>query len=73
VDDLNDLRRVRNSADYDLDQPFSQPRLSRRSNPPRKIVRLLQELSATPAVLARVVDAIKVNECDVLRQVTWLP
>jgi uncharacterized protein (UPF0332 family) len=72
-DRLNELRRFRNWADYDLDQPFSHPTAVGPVQSGWEITRLLRELSSTPAVLARVIDAIKVYERDVLRQVTWLP
>jgi hypothetical protein len=37
------------------------------------IIQLLDDLAKEPAVLNRVLDAIKVYERDVLRDVTWHP
>jgi hypothetical protein len=37
------------------------------------VVRLLDTLAGTPAVLARVTDAMRVYERAVLGQVTWQP
>ena len=37
------------------------------------IVQLLDDLTKEAAILARVLDAIKIYEHDVLREVTWRP
>ena len=37
------------------------------------IIQLLDDLTKEAAILARVLDAIKIYEHDVLREVTWRP
>jgi uncharacterized protein (UPF0332 family) len=69
--DLNDLRGLRNWADYDLHRPFPNRLAVGQSTTAANIIRLLDDLAVTPAVLAQVVDAIRVYERDVLREVTW--
>jgi hypothetical protein len=68
--DLSDLRRVRNWAEYDLARPFPQTTAIGRVAA-AIIIRLLEDLFAVPTVFAAVIDAIKVYERDVLKQVTW--
>jgi hypothetical protein len=65
------LRKVRNQADYDLDTPFDQKMAMRQSNEADKIVQLLDQLAATPTVLAQVVTAIRSYEQNVLHDVTY--
>jgi hypothetical protein len=62
---------VRNWADYDLDQSFDDVTAGGYVQGAAALIQVLEALSATPAVLARVVDAVKVYERDVLGQVTW--
>jgi hypothetical protein len=69
--DLKDLRRVRNWADYKIDRPFLEQPAYAQIPVAARIIDLLDDLGATPAGLAQVVDAIRVYERDVLREVTW--
>jgi uncharacterized protein (UPF0332 family) len=71
--DLNQLRSMRNRADYDLDREFLQPLAFSQVQVADTVIDLLQALAATPAILTQIIDAIKVYERDVLKQVTWQP
>ncbi len=68
---LSILRQVRGHADYDLARPFTEQQGVKQVNDALTVVELLDDLAATPAVLAEVVAAIRDYERDVLRQVTW--
>jgi len=71
--DLKDMRRIRNWSDYDLDLPFEQTLAVKQVQAGSDMIRLLDAVATTPAVLAAIIDAIKIYERDVLRQVTWQP
>jgi len=71
--DLNALRRRRNQADYDLDQFFDSIVAVDCVQSAIGMIRDLEDLQTTPAILAQVVSAIQVYERDVLKQVTWQP
>lgn len=68
---LHDLRRVRGRADYDFDRPFSDKDAVKAVEDALNVIRALDDLAATPTVLARVVDALRAYERDVLQDVTW--
>lgn len=72
-DDLNRLRSMRNWADYDFNRPLDEATAIERVGIALDIVQLLHHLGNEPAILARVVDAIKIYERDTLREVTWHP
>ena len=67
---LNALRGQRNRADYDLKDEFDNLMAITQVGVAEDVVRLLDDLAATPAILDEVVAAIRVYERDVLRQVT---
>jgi uncharacterized protein (UPF0332 family) len=68
---LRILRGFRNRADYDLDTPFLEAWAVEQTQQAHNLIRVLDELAATPTVLARVVAAIQVYERDILREVTY--
>jgi uncharacterized protein (UPF0332 family) len=68
---LRALRGLRNWADYDLSRPFPQALAIKEVAQTVVIIALLDDLRNTPIVLARVIDAIRVYERDVLREVTF--
>jgi uncharacterized protein (UPF0332 family) len=68
---LNDLRTARNRADYDVDAPVAHTECVDHVGIATSIIRLLHHLANEPAILTRVVEAIKIYERDVLREVTW--
>jgi uncharacterized protein (UPF0332 family) len=68
---LNDLRSARNAADYDLDVAVDSQTAIDHVGLALDIIQLLHDLGNEPAVLGPVLDAIKIYERDVLRQVTW--
>jgi uncharacterized protein (UPF0332 family) len=70
---LNALRKMRNRADYDLDRIFPHPSAAGQVQAADNIIRLLEDVEADPGVRARITDAMKTYERDVLRQVTWHP
>jgi uncharacterized protein (UPF0332 family) len=72
-DDLNQLRGIRNWADYDFDQPLDESTAIEQVGVATNIVKLLHHLSSEPAILTRIVDAIKDYERNVLREITWHP
>jgi uncharacterized protein (UPF0332 family) len=71
--DLEYLRRARNRADYDLHVPFPHPLAVAQVATALSIIQLLEELPALPAVLSKVIDAIRAYERDVLGEVSWRP
>lgn len=68
---FSDLRANRNWADYDLDNPISQNTAGDLLLTAAKIIEMLQLVAQEPAVKAKITEAIKTYERDVLRQVTW--
>lgn len=70
---LNQLRRARNQADYDVDTPFHSPECLEHVRMAADIIQLLDDLSKEAAILSRIIDAIKIYERDVLHEVTWQP
>ena len=68
---LNRLRSMRNWADYDFDQPLDAAAAISHVGIALDIVQLFHQLANEAAILTRVVDAIKIYERDVLRDVTW--
>lgn len=70
---LGHLRTARNRADYDMDFPVAQAAAFDHVQVATDIIQLLGDLSKEAAILARVLDAIKLYERDVLREVTWHP
>jgi hypothetical protein len=71
--DLKELRHARNWADYDLDRPLGQDVAVDFIQLGSATIQLLESLPTAPAILARVIDVIKIYERDVLKQVTWKP
>ena len=70
---LAHLRALRNGADYDFDSPIDQAEAQHLVGRATDIIQLLDDLAKEATILARVVDAIKIYERDVLREVTWQP
>ncbi|MHB1426125.1 MAG: hypothetical protein ACYC3I_23425 [Gemmataceae bacterium] len=70
---LHELRRMRNWADYDFGRSLAQVAAIDHVGIALDIIQLLHQLANGPAILARVLDAIKSYERDVLREVTWQP
>lgn len=68
---LHNLRQVRGQADYQFDRPFREGLAVVQVDLAFGIIRTLDDLAATPGVLARVVDAMRGYERDVLLEVTW--
>lgn len=68
---LNRLRRIRNRADYNFARPLNAATAISYVGIATDIIQLLHHLANEPAILARVIDAIKIYERDVLREVTW--
>jgi uncharacterized protein (UPF0332 family) len=71
--DLGDLRRLRNHADYDLDQPFPHAEANRFVLLAGDVIRLLELAATEPTVRVRITDGMKDYERDVLKTVTWQP
>jgi uncharacterized protein (UPF0332 family) len=71
--DLNHLRGLRNLADYDFDTPIEQLEALDLVQRATDIIQLLDDLAKETTIRDQVLDAIKVYERDVLREVTWHP
>jgi uncharacterized protein (UPF0332 family) len=69
--DLNELRRYRNRADYELNHFFRQAEAYSQVRAAEQVIQVLDNLS--PAVRTQITDVMKVYERDVLRDVTWQP
>jgi uncharacterized protein (UPF0332 family) len=69
--DLYELRRMRNRADYDFGYPLHEASAIDYVGLAMDIVQLFHQLANEAAILNRVVDAIKIYERDVLRDITW--
>jgi hypothetical protein len=67
---LSDLRSFRNLADYDLAVSFQHSKANALVINAGQIVELLRLVANEPTVKAKIADAIKIYERDVLRQVT---
>jgi uncharacterized protein (UPF0332 family) len=70
---LSRLRALRNWADYDFSRPVDEASAILQVQIATNIMELLDDLAKEATILARVVEAIKVYERDVLREVTWQP
>jgi uncharacterized protein (UPF0332 family) len=70
---LNDLRRVRNRADYDLGRPFPGRWAVARVLSATEVIDTLEAVRALPHLLTQITGAIRVYERTVLGQVTWHP
>ncbi len=70
---LNHLRGRRNRADYDFDRRMGQAIALDLVQSAADIIQLLDDLAKEAAILAQVIDAMKVYERDVLREVTCHP
>jgi uncharacterized protein (UPF0332 family) len=69
---LQRLRRNRNEADYDVDQPFARSVAAKDLQLARQIIALLDNATTEPT-RTQITDAMKVYERDVLKDVTWHP
>jgi uncharacterized protein (UPF0332 family) len=70
--DLDVLRRMRNHADYDIDQPLRQATAVSQGQIARQILRVLDTAAQEP-LKTHITDAMKIYERDVLKDVTWHP
>ncbi len=70
---LNHLRGVRNLADYDFNTSIEQMEALELFQRATDIIQLLDDLAKETTIRDRVLDAIKIYERDVLREVTWHP
>lgn len=67
------LRSARNWADYDFDVLLDSETAIDHVRIAADIISLLDDLAKELAILARDIDAMKIYERDILRQVTWQP
>lgn len=70
--DLNDLRRQRNRADYDRSPPVTRANATKLVQLAGEVIRALDAATLEPA-RTQITDAMKVYERDVLKNVTWHP
>ena len=70
--DLNDLRRQRNSADYDLARPVRSGIAQIHEQLATQIIRVFESAALEPT-RTQITDAMKIYERDVLHDVTWHP
>jgi uncharacterized protein (UPF0332 family) len=69
--ELNELRRVRNWADYDAERDFPHDNAVGFVELGESLLTLFQTATAEEEVRTRITDAMRVYERDVLREVTW--
>jgi hypothetical protein len=68
---LNNLRSVRNWADYDLARPLPEGLAHDQANEAITVVEVLDDLKNTPDILADVIAVVRDYERDVLGEVTF--
>jgi uncharacterized protein (UPF0332 family) len=71
--ELNDLRRLRNWSDYDLDQPLNHVTAAAQLRSADSVLQVLELIPTMPTLQLQITDAMKIYERDVLQQVTWRP
>jgi uncharacterized protein (UPF0332 family) len=69
---LNDLRRDRNWADYDLARPLQQSLCQNQCSFAARIIQVLESTALDPT-RTQITNAMKIYERDVLRDITWHP
>jgi uncharacterized protein (UPF0332 family) len=69
---LNNLRQMRNGADYDLFRQFAQSQALAVLSPARQAIQALDAAKQEPT-RTQIRDTMRVYERDVLRDVTWRP
>ena len=68
---LWDLREARNWADYRMNRPLGLGVAIDAVDDARRVIRLLDDLADSEAVLAQVLAAVRAYERDVLKEVTF--
>jgi len=68
---LEDLRDLRNRADYDVDSPFERAVALSAVVQALDVIRLLDEVAANNSVRDRITQSMRDYERDVLKEVTW--
>jgi hypothetical protein len=69
--DLKELRMVRNVADYRRNDAFTHSQATGQVFAALGVLDLLESVQKSPPTLARIADAIRVYERDVLRVVSY--
>lgn len=69
---LNDLRRDRNRADYDLVRPLRRSLPQNQQSLAARIIQVFESAYLEPT-RTQITDTMKVYERDVLKDVTWHP
>jgi uncharacterized protein (UPF0332 family) len=70
--ELNDLRRERNQADYDVDHPWAHAAAAGKVRDAGWVIQTLDAARSEP-LRTQITDAMKIYERDVLKDVTWHP
>jgi uncharacterized protein (UPF0332 family) len=70
-EDLKDLRRARNRADYDGEHDFPHDVAVDYVQLGETLLTLFQTAAAEEGVRTQITDAMRIYERDVLREVTW--
>jgi hypothetical protein len=68
---LKFLRTTRNVADYKRNETFTHPQATGQVLAALRVLDLLESVQVSPQTLARIADAIRVYERDVLRVVSY--
>lgn len=68
---MDEFRRRRNLADYEIDQPFNQATAEDILRSVDEIIRLLDTLPTVPEAYQKMIVQMRAYEKDVLREVTW--
>ena len=71
--ELNHLRRMRNWADYDIDQPFDHAHAVAQVQIALNIMPFLEQVPTSPTTMTAITTTMRDYERDVLGEVTWRP
>jgi uncharacterized protein (UPF0332 family) len=68
---MSQFRGFRNSADYDTGHPLRLATAVHMVHAIDELIKRFDDLNSIPEIRARVIDAMKTYEKDVLREVSW--
>jgi uncharacterized protein (UPF0332 family) len=71
AEDLDEMRTLRNKADYDLHRPFRQEWAIDQVDDAMRVIEVLDAVAASPHIRAAITETMKLYERNVLKVVTW--
>jgi len=72
-EDLDEMRTIRNTADYDPHWPFLQKWGIDQVDTALRVIAVLDAVAAAPHIRTAITEAMKLYERNVLKNVTWHP